>query len=163
MFVCCECCVLSGRGLCDELITRLEESYRLWCVVMCDIETSSIRRPWHALGCRAAAKKNLRESYEISYWNTKLDFENFPLHCVSLFDFRLTLCWCYKVIHKLLNKHLTIIIMESIRQVPNIFQDMQTCAVSLQHIFLLGSVLIFRRTEEQIIIRKPLGTYWFLC
>jgi hypothetical protein len=21
MFVCCECCVLSGRGLCDELIT----------------------------------------------------------------------------------------------------------------------------------------------
>ena len=34
--VCCECCVLSGRGLCDELITRLEESYRLWCVVVCD-------------------------------------------------------------------------------------------------------------------------------
>ena len=23
MFDCCECCVLSGRGLCDELITRL--------------------------------------------------------------------------------------------------------------------------------------------
>ena len=29
MFVCCECCVLSGRGLCDELITSPEESYRL--------------------------------------------------------------------------------------------------------------------------------------
>ena len=29
MFVCCECCVLSGIGLCDELITRPEESYRL--------------------------------------------------------------------------------------------------------------------------------------
>jgi len=29
MFVCCECCVLSGRGLCNELISRLEESYRL--------------------------------------------------------------------------------------------------------------------------------------
>ena len=26
--VCCECCVLSGRGLCDEMITR-PESYRL--------------------------------------------------------------------------------------------------------------------------------------
>ena len=26
--VCCECCMLSGRGLCDELITRPEESYR---------------------------------------------------------------------------------------------------------------------------------------
>ena len=34
MFVCCECCVLSGRGLCDGLITRPEESYRLWCVVV---------------------------------------------------------------------------------------------------------------------------------
>jgi hypothetical protein len=30
MFVCCECCVLSGRGVCDGLITRLEESCRLW-------------------------------------------------------------------------------------------------------------------------------------
>ena len=29
MFVCCEFCVLSGRGLCDKLITRPEESYRL--------------------------------------------------------------------------------------------------------------------------------------
>jgi hypothetical protein len=32
MSVCCECCVLSGRGLCDGLITRPEESYRAWCV-----------------------------------------------------------------------------------------------------------------------------------
>jgi len=37
MYVCCECCVLSGRGLCDELITRSEESYWLWCVVVCVI------------------------------------------------------------------------------------------------------------------------------
>ena len=40
MFVCCECCVLSGRGLCDGLITRPGESYRLWRVVVCDQETS---------------------------------------------------------------------------------------------------------------------------
>ena len=46
MFVCCECCVLSGRGLCDELITRPEESYRLWCVVVCDLETSRIGAPY---------------------------------------------------------------------------------------------------------------------
>jgi hypothetical protein len=38
MDVCRECCVLSGRGPCDELITRLEESYRLWCVIVCDPE-----------------------------------------------------------------------------------------------------------------------------
>jgi len=29
IFVCSDCCVLSGRGLCDELITRPGESYRL--------------------------------------------------------------------------------------------------------------------------------------
>jgi len=29
MSVCCECWVLWGGGLCDELITRPEESYRL--------------------------------------------------------------------------------------------------------------------------------------
>jgi len=40
MDVCCDCCVLSGNGLCDELITLLEESYRLWCVVVCDLETT---------------------------------------------------------------------------------------------------------------------------
>ena len=34
--------MLSGRGLCDELITRPEESYRLWCVVVCDLQTSRI-------------------------------------------------------------------------------------------------------------------------
>jgi hypothetical protein len=33
-----ERCVLSGTGLCDELITRPGESYRLWRVVICYIE-----------------------------------------------------------------------------------------------------------------------------
>jgi len=37
---------LSGRGLCDELITRPEESYRLWCVVVCDPETSRMVAPY---------------------------------------------------------------------------------------------------------------------
>ena len=40
MSVSCERCVLSGRDLCDEPITRPEESYRPWCVVVCDLETS---------------------------------------------------------------------------------------------------------------------------
>jgi len=42
MSVCCKCCVLSGRGLCDELITRPEESYRLWCVDVCDLEKVTV-------------------------------------------------------------------------------------------------------------------------
>ena len=37
--------MLSGRGLCDELITRPEESYRLWCIV-CDLKTSRIGAPY---------------------------------------------------------------------------------------------------------------------
>ena len=45
IFVCCECRVLSGRGLCDELIIRPEQSYRLWCVVVCDLETSGMGAP----------------------------------------------------------------------------------------------------------------------
>ena len=62
MFVCCECCVLSGRGLCDELITRPEESYRLWCVVVCDLETSRMRRPWPALGRSASGEKKINSN-----------------------------------------------------------------------------------------------------
>ena len=38
--------MLSGRGLCDELITRPEESYRLWGVVVCDPETSRMGAPY---------------------------------------------------------------------------------------------------------------------
>jgi len=46
MFVCCEYFVLSGRGLCDELITRQEASYRMSCVVVCDLENFMIEEPY---------------------------------------------------------------------------------------------------------------------
>ena len=46
IFVCCECRVLSGRGLCDKLITCPEESCRVGCVVVCDLETSRIGAPY---------------------------------------------------------------------------------------------------------------------
>jgi len=58
MSVCCECCVLSGRGLCNELITLPEESYRLWCVVVCDVETSWMRRSWPTGGCWPKTNKH---------------------------------------------------------------------------------------------------------
>jgi hypothetical protein len=60
MFVFCECCVLSVRGLCDELITRPEESYRLWCVVVCDLETSWMRRPCPTGGLLCQKKKKYK-------------------------------------------------------------------------------------------------------
>jgi len=61
--------VLSGRGLCDELITRPEESYRLCCVVVCDLETSRMRRLWPALGCSATAKSSSNSSSSSSSSN----------------------------------------------------------------------------------------------
>ena len=61
MSVCCECCVLSGKVLYGELITHLEESYRLWCVVECDQETSRMRRPWSALGRSTTAENQYRK------------------------------------------------------------------------------------------------------
>ena len=63
MFVSCECCVLSGRGLRDEPGPRPKESYRLWRVIVCDLQASSMRRPWHALGsCARKIKKNIKTS-----------------------------------------------------------------------------------------------------
>ena len=53
-----KCCVLSGRGLCDELMTHPEESYRLWCVVLCGLQTSWMRRSWPIRGCWAKRKIN---------------------------------------------------------------------------------------------------------
>jgi len=47
---------LSGRGLCDVLITHPEDSYRLCWVVECDLEISWVRRPWSTGGCCAKKK-----------------------------------------------------------------------------------------------------------
>jgi len=55
---------LSGRGLCDELITRPEESYRLCCVVVCDLETSRMGAPY---------------IYDISRLRVNFTFQIFPL------------------------------------------------------------------------------------
>ena len=86
IFVCCERRVLSGRGLCDELISRPEESYRLWCVVVCDLETSRMRRPWPALG-RSATKKK-RKYLKMSQTSLKSDKDNgvFIWRRMSIYD-----------------------------------------------------------------------------
>jgi hypothetical protein len=58
MFASCKCCI--GIGLCDGLITRPEESYRM-CVglIVCDLQTLTVRRPWPELGCGATAAVGL--------------------------------------------------------------------------------------------------------
>jgi len=62
--VCCESSVLLGRGLCQEPITRPEVSCRLWCVIVCDLETSIMRRPWPALGSSATGKNVIIKVYK---------------------------------------------------------------------------------------------------
>jgi hypothetical protein len=63
MSVCCECCVLSNRGLCVGLVTRPELSYQAWCVSECDREASIMRRLWPTRGCcDMGEKKALHEA-----------------------------------------------------------------------------------------------------
>ena len=64
IFVCCKCRVLSGRGLCDELITRPEESYRLCCFVVCDPETSRMGAPYIYDISRLRVKETEVNSFE---------------------------------------------------------------------------------------------------
>jgi len=69
MDVCFECFVLSGRGLCDALIRRPEESYRMCCVAVCDLETSRMMRSWLALGRSAThTKKTYISLYEVTQY-----------------------------------------------------------------------------------------------
>ena len=44
----CKCCVLSGRGLATW---RADPSSRVLPTVVCNLETSGMRRPWPTLGC----------------------------------------------------------------------------------------------------------------
>jgi hypothetical protein len=68
MSVCCECCVLSGRGLCVGLNTHPEESFRVCGVSACDLESSIMRTPWPT-GCVAP------------WYKKKLNFNaSLPLH-----------------------------------------------------------------------------------
>jgi hypothetical protein len=65
MYVGGECCVWSGRGLCDGLITRSEESYRLWRVVVCDLENLVNEEAIARVGLQRQVKK--KAYYGIQY------------------------------------------------------------------------------------------------
>jgi len=65
--------VLSGRGLCDELITCPEESYWLCCVV-CDLETSRMGAPYihdiSRLRVKTLYGANQNKQTKIGKWRT---------------------------------------------------------------------------------------------
>ena len=48
-----------------------QKFYRLWCVILCALETSRMRRPWPALGCWASGKivNAHRNTYIYDYSN----------------------------------------------------------------------------------------------
>ena len=57
MFVCFECCLLSGRIMFHGLITPPEDSYRVY-VTESDRWASIMRRPWPTRGCCAMGINN---------------------------------------------------------------------------------------------------------
>jgi len=68
---------LSGRGLCDELITRPEESYRLCCVVVCGLETSRMGAPYIYDISRLRVKSF--KLFSITYQNLQNQSTFYPL------------------------------------------------------------------------------------
>jgi hypothetical protein len=85
----CECCVLSGRGLCDELIPRPEESYWVWCVYCVWSWSLEMRRPRHPKrGCRARGRGGyncLQEFFTIVY-----------IHCLKQIKVEDCGCWLFQ-------------------------------------------------------------------
>jgi hypothetical protein len=51
----CEVCVVWCQV---ELISRPEESYRLWCAIVCDLETTEMRKPWPTGGLSRQKQTN---------------------------------------------------------------------------------------------------------
>jgi hypothetical protein len=84
--VCCECCVLLGKGFCNGPITRPEESYRVRCTVVCDIETSWMRRPWHALGRSAKTSLTniaLDQTQQFIYTASSVQRQVYSVKCTA--------------------------------------------------------------------------------
>jgi hypothetical protein len=67
MFICCEWCVLSGRGFCDNPITGPEENSDCG-VSECDLETSWMRGPWPTGGLCAKNKRTPLYYILIPWW-----------------------------------------------------------------------------------------------
>ena len=84
-------CVLSGRGLCDELITHPEESHRLWCVVVRDLENLKNEEAINRAGSQRHSKKKVSA---ILQRHLKIITEESRTHCnkviVTLLDINIS-------------------------------------------------------------------------
>jgi hypothetical protein len=103
--VCCDCCVLSGGGVCGRLITRPgspTDCGMCVCVCVCDRETSTKRRTWKIVAVVWWKEKKL---YLYCFWWIwhGLYQKNAVIltDCVNTVLLRMvhyivsTYCWCY--------------------------------------------------------------------
>jgi hypothetical protein len=77
MSVSCECFVLPLRGLCNGPIARPEMSYRLWCVIVCDLDTSRKRRACSRLRSCAVEENKICKFCHITH---NVPVINYTLH-----------------------------------------------------------------------------------
>jgi hypothetical protein len=77
--------VLSGRGLCDELITRPEESYRPWSVVVCDLENLKNEEVMTRVGPQRHSKKKYSLVPSVFFFSILFIFV-FPVYLSLLCD-----------------------------------------------------------------------------
>ena len=80
--VSCECCVLSGRGLCDGPIARPDQSHRLWNVTVSDLASSRMKRPWTAL-CQRKKSNDIIEDTAVVHWERKLHIVSCDSSCAT--------------------------------------------------------------------------------
>ena len=84
--------MLSGRGLCDELITRPEESYRLCCVIVCDLETSRMGAPYIYDISRLRVNQD-QDLYHVVIFSSSLEILE-TLHIVKFVCY----CMCFLIL-----------------------------------------------------------------
>ena len=85
MSVSCECCVLSGRGLCVGL-TFVQRSPTECGVSECDHESSIIRWPWPTGGCSAMVKtkREFKDGLEVTHCQSSSHHHNHDHHAMVL-------------------------------------------------------------------------------
>jgi len=95
-----------GSGLCDELITHSEESYHVCvcvCLIVCDLEKSTMRRPRPELGCCAIKKNMGRLLHSLLYF--PISFRPKPFRQNLLVIWKFSAFW---MSHKIMQWSLTV-------------------------------------------------------
>jgi hypothetical protein len=136
MSVCCECCVLSGRGLCDGLITRPEESYRLWGVAVCDLEkqTSWIRRPRPTWGLSRQEKKKSLLYRNLDTFSLLTSILHSTANTLTLPEPDIWFSIVTKLLYEIFNKTGSLYIHVNLRRYRFIFNN-QPDALIIQNLF----------------------------